>query len=141
MGADWAMGGIAAFAAHISSGRSCAPSHPASSALAGPEEPGEALALLGSDGGERQHLLRHPLASAVRTRYAAFFHVRKMEVQRKFLVAILAEKYVLRHRHSPAKIIAPFRIPRDVNLPPVFRPEAWAGLSAEETVDLLAEGV
>lgn len=114
------MGVIGAFAAHISSGRSCAPSLPVSSALAGSEKPGQALALLASNGGERQHLLRHPLASAVRTRYAAFVHVCKMKVQRKFLVAILAEKYVLRHRHSPLKIIALFRILRDTNLASAF---------------------
>ena len=55
------------------------------------------LALLGRNGGEHRHLLRHPLAAAVWTSHKALFEISDMKNLGKLFVAILAEKNVLRH--------------------------------------------
>jgi hypothetical protein len=61
------------------------------------------LTLLGGNGGERGYHMGYPLAAAVWARYVTLFELRDVESLRELLVAILAEKNVLGHGHSPAK--------------------------------------
>lgn len=50
----------------------------------------------------------NPLAATVRAGYTAPYELRNVEVQCELLLAVLAMKNILRHRHSPVKSIALF---------------------------------
>jgi hypothetical protein len=64
--------------------------------------PDAQLTLLGGNGGKRHWHLVHPLAAAVWTHHTDLSEVRDVESLGELLVAILAEKNVLAHSHSPA---------------------------------------
>jgi hypothetical protein len=65
------------------------------------------LTFLRCHGGELRHLLFDLFAATVRAHDAALFQLRHVEILGEFLVAILTEKNVLTHGHSPGTIIAP----------------------------------
>jgi hypothetical protein len=55
------------------------------------------LALFSGHGGERGYLLGYPLPAAVRADDSAFIEISDVKRPSEFLVAVLAEKNVLRH--------------------------------------------
>jgi hypothetical protein len=66
----------------------------------------------GGHGGESSHELMHVLTAAVGAGHPAFIHFGHVERLRKFLVAVLAMKHVLRHEQVPPRhMIAPNRMP------------------------------
>src|SRR6185437_6588971 len=68
-----------------------------------PGAPGPRSALLQSHRGECSHHLRHPLAAAVRARGLVLVELRHVHGLGEFLLAIEAEKRIVRHSASPAK--------------------------------------
>src|SRR5215469_1162109 len=58
-------------------------------------------AFLRCDGHERSNKLMHARAAAVGAGHSAFIHIRHVKGLSKFLVAVLAMKYVLRHERAP----------------------------------------